>query len=1515
MGQRKTWQLFLIIAVIALTLYNILPTVLFYTKPLKEPIDAVAAEDISKSIAKRANALEQEALDWLANDCRYLKLSTKKIAFHPQDHQLIEVQFTSPQDAAQFLSYLPRSGSMIPFIPAQLGLAQGTGEDPSSVWVKRQYGFHFDEQNPQADFSFLEKRHADGSITTGYRELLTRRVAHLATVVGGTSEAARQLAWALDYPKDQVTDAILLELAEKISYYDNAFGSQSPITRRFYASFSQYASPSPRDLVAELETRLIGLAKKLAEQSQQLKHEQGVLSKEGRFLATEQQEQLNSLSFQSEQIAKALAIVQSRRGDFKSQSTPLLLSNVQEQLLASPLSSQGVTQISLDGRNPFIESLILDWDRDQLELKLYEDVAVLRNTVDLSEAAALQREQINRVLFNEIARISREADESIKPQLTDFLLPLSSLKDSGSLLCLELSQIAKQMAESIQEVIKSDWHPSHPDLQAGVFPVLTYREFSALPSDQQAFALVIYAPVLEEEPSLEGLHPDSIYVLARGVGKILDSYQQTPDAPEAREFLKSFHELYVLLQDRGFLGYAASSYGLAPKFAKDFIFEQSRYYEDVLAATREDFSVWGDRRTAVLELTDYEQRLLTENRIDTLQHEDLQKWQDLYLAAQVSLDPLESKLVPPPTHSVFWDNFKLSTVKYFRGDDRKILKWGLDLSGGKTVRLMLSDRSGQIVKDPHVLTEGLNELTRRVNKMGLSEVEIRVEGQTLTLNFPGSQGVSASELIKAASMSFHLINEKFSPEYSPFKEAVNSFLTEVWNEAVVTGRTDKENLNILAWEHLGGGLEGGGSGRPRSPAAKLLYENGLRFLAPSAGVPPSGAFDDSLSSIAIWDDEVQSKATNRPHPLVIILRNFALEGANLENVQPGYDPAKGNILTFGVKSTSISADGEKINPRDQFYTWTSQYAEDTIQGTPRGEVTNGRGWRMAVILNDSVISAPALSSALRDHAMITGRFSQREVNQLAADLKAGSLTYTPKIISEQNVSPELGKSERQQGITAAVLGLALVIVAMVSYYRFGGIVASIAVLFNLLIMWGVLQNLEAAMTLPGIAAIILTMGMAVDANVLVFERIREEFAISKRLAASLQAGYRKAFTAIIDSNLTTIMAAIILMQFDSGPIKAFAVTLIVGIVSSMFTALFMTRFFFAGWVTKTSCKELKMASFFTKPNCNFLRYFKPAMMLAIAICLAGGFLLVQERKTVFGMDFTGGYALTVDLKEDPSLDYRTAVAHALSAGGALPGEFLVRELGRPNLLRLQLGISMEQPGHPFFDLPSELADEQFAFAFERNPRIVWVVETLHHAGLHVRDADLERLDSSWTEMSGQFSDTMRDNALLAMGLALVGILLYITLRFEFKYAISATLSTLHDVLVTLGVIALLHYFGVGLQINFQVIAAMMTIMGYSLNDTIIVFDRVREDCRLHHKMPFKDLVNQALNATLSRTVMTVGTTILVLVALVAFGGNAIFDFSLVMLIGVIVGTFSSLYLAAPLLVYFHDREETKGRQK
>jgi SecD/SecF fusion protein len=1507
MEKQKKWQFYLILVVLLLTVYNILPTIFYYSKPLKSPINEKRGFAVASAITSRVNSLEGFTLSWLKAQSKNLGLKPLKINLDPEDPRLAHVTFRSEKDATFFANTLYRAGSLIPFVPAQLSPSPNASEPgKKTVTVQRKIGIHLDPKNLERYFHFFPKFTEDGQVSSEYRALIDDRAIQLALSIGGESKPARIL---MRNQENQGTDEEIIQLARTLVEYENTFGDQSPISKRYFATFTQVPSSVDRTkLIQSFTLKLEKLSQQLNKTVNSLKDERTKLQNEGKFLSAPELQKLDVFESQKNLLDAAFEIVKRNSAVFQKGDAPLTQESIQKKL-ATPISKDGIQTILFEGRNPFISHLEIDWNKDQILLVLQSDVTKIRSHASKNELEAIQLEKLNQFIFNEIAAVARNADETITPSLGNFVVSLNKLTNSSSLLTLDFGALAEAESATINRLLTQNWQPTEKELSATEFPLYTWSQFEKLPPQEQKLGFVIYAPSIEKTTA-EGFKGGSFYVIARGLNAMRQKYQDLPPSAEKEAFEKDFRSLVELMRANGFIAYAGAHSDLPSKFHQDYVFELDDYYSYLISATREDFTVKGSKKQAFLEFTNVQQRILALNKIETRMHEDLQKWRDEYKAARVSINPSDRYDVPRPTRSVFWNNLSLSARKYFRGDERKILKWGLDLSGGKTVRIGLKDQNNQTITNEDDIKQAINELYLRVNRLGVSEVGIRTEGSTIVLDFPGSQGFSAADLIQASAMYFHVVNEKFSIQNPTLAEAVNTFLEEVWNEAVITNRTDPDSLNEIAWIHLGGDPENPGEFHPLSSHSRLLYDNGLRLAGPNS-LPRSGVFDDTYSAITVFRGDNFSDWQGQTNPLLIIFRNFALEGADLTDVQTGYDPSEGNILYFGVRGAYTNRSGERINPRDAFYSWTSNFSEEKIAHTPLEAFSQGRGWRMAVVLNGTVISAPTLNSALRDNARISGHFSQREINQLAADLKAGSLSFTPQILSEENVSPDLGKEQRAQGIFAACFGLALVILVMCIYYRFGGLVASVAVLFNLLIIWGVLQNLGAALTLPSIAGIILAMGMAVDANVLVFERIREEFAITKRLPSAVQAGYRKAFSAIVDSNLTTILAAIILLNFDSGPIKGLALTLIIGIVSSMFTSLFMTRFFFAGWVQNPKHKELKMMRLFKETKIDFVSKSKLAIIASVILILLGAFFLVKERNTIFGMDFTGGYSLTLELQERPQDQYRLLAEKALEEAGAGKSDFHIQELNRPNQLRIQLGASMEQPGKPFHNIDAQAIPAASLFPYQDNLRIVWILDALAREGLQPVPSSLPQLNLHWTAMSGQLSETMRNEALIGLAIALIGILIYITFRFEFKYAISATIGLVHDILITVGILAICHFFFEGIRIDLQVIAALMTIVGYSLNDTIIIFDRVREDIRTLRKMSFYEIINHALNATLSRTVMTSGTTLLVLLALVIFGGSSIFNFALIMTIGIAIGTLSSLYVAAPLLLYFHRREVVK----
>lgn len=1404
MEKQKKWPFILIVTVIALTLYNIFPTIFYYTQPLKSPINEKQSLKISESIAQRVNRLETESKSWLASYCQQLHLSPQSIESSGQNFIL---RFTKSDEASKFRKFFPRAGSLISFAPAQLALAPQE-DNPKEVVIQRKISQSLE---PSA-FSYAPQ----GSPL--YREVILDRVGQVAYALAGPSESSYALASLSPHHLDALALQIqsIADLAE----------THKPLANRLASHFAQ----GPFSNKGAAVQSLISAFEKMRDE----------LKKDPKF------------EKRRDALLRAESYLKKHEPLFSTGPTAWTLPEIRSAL-------QEKNALSFSQRNPLFSGLEIDWENAQIHLKLHPDIAP---------------EKIEQWLINESAKVQRLTGENLTVREGRYSISLHKLSDFSNYLVLNLESLAQAQADQLTSAIKANWHPQHPDLQS--LKLVSASAYDSLSPEEKALCLILHLP---------GETYRSLTLIAKGIEPLLKHYEAFPESEPAQTFSADFRSLGLLLAQSGFQGFQGPN--------QELIFQKPDLFHSLLMTTREDFIVKGSQKYALLELSNLEQRLLTENKIDTQIHEELIKWKDEYNAAQVSVYPAARFDVPKPTRDPFLSNLLLSWKKYFRGDEKRVIHWGLDLSGGKTVQVELRDAQNQVVKGDEEIKQAINELYRRVNKMGVSEVAIRQLGTNIVLDFPGSQSLSASELIKASTMVFHVVNEKFSSPSSPLAASSQRFLQEVWNEALVTQRQDAQSIQSIAWKHL--------HGENLSEAAKTLRENGL-ILANPDDASMNSSLDESISKVALIRAE---HWFGQSHPLLFVFRNFALEGSHLDRVLANYDAQRGNYLSFEVRGNAEDRKGQKFNPRDVLQTWTTRFSKEKVLGTPLEDYSNGHGWRMAVLLNDTVISAPTLDAVIRDSASISGSFSQREVNQLVADLKAGSLSFTPHILSEKNVSPELGQKDRTQGILATGVALLLVIASMVAYYRFAGVVASAAVLFNLLILWATLQNMGATLSLAGIAGIILTVGMAIDANVLVFERVKEEFAVTKNIASAIAAGYKKAYSAIVDSNVTTLIAALILLNFDAGPIKGFAITLIIGIVSSMFTALFMTRFYFDRWLRNPKHTALSMANWIRAHSIDFLKPAKLAFALAFAIILAGSYFVFVQRSTLFGMDFTGGFSLELEVEPNREGNYLHSVEKALAASGATHQDFQIRELNPTNQLRVLFGTSMEQPGKPFYNMPLET--ETFT-----NPRIDWVVQTLQTHGLSLTKDSLEHLPLNWTAMSGQMSDSMRNNALIGLLISFVCIFIYIAFRFEYKFAAASIICLLHDVLITLGLMALLHAVGVPVQIDLNTVAAIMTIVGYSLNDTIIIFDRIREEIRLHPRNPLSALVNQALNATLSRTTITSGTTLLVLIALVAFGSASIFSFALVMTIGVFFGTLSSWYIASPLMLFFHNLEQ---RQK
>jgi SecD/SecF fusion protein len=521
--------------------------------------------------------------------------------------------------------------------------------------------------------------------------------------------------------------------------------------------------------------------------------------------------------------------------------------------------------------------------------------------------------------------------------------------------------------------------------------------------------------------------------------------------------------------------------------------------------------------------------------------------------------------------------------------------------------------------------------------------------------------------------------------------------------------------------------------------------------------------------------------------------------------------------------------------------------------------------RLAIILDKELYSAPVIQTPIETGSgQITGQFDNREAFELANVLE-NPLRAPLRIIQSREVDPTLGKDSIRSGINAAIYGTLAVSGFMLVYYLAAGMVANIALIANIIILLGVMCSVGTTLTLPGIAGIVLTVGMAVDANVLIYERIREETAKGKSLRGAIAAGYARAFTVIFDSHVTTLISSIILMYMGTGSIKGFGVALTIGVAASLFTALVVTRLIFDFLVDRGWLKSLPMFHLIRATKLDFMKLAKPAFItswLLIAIGLGWG---LHRGKSAFGVDFLGGdttiFAFTKKVDE-------ATVRSALTKAGI-----------KDPLIQYQK------------DLLTRTETLRVDSATDTGNTVVSVVTSLPAADFTKRLQD---------HIGATVGLEIQKSAVIAGLLSLFGILIYVAIRYEFSFAVGAVLAILHDVPMTIG-----WYFLSGREFNATTVAAILTIIGFSTNDTIVIFDRIREDLKLGARGTFREVINQAINQTLSRTIITSGTVFLATLSLYIFGGGAINDFAFTFLVGIITGTYSSIYIASTLVLWWH----------
>jgi len=564
-------------------------------------------------------------------------------------------------------------------------------------------------------------------------------------------------------------------------------------------------------------------------------------------------------------------------------------------------------------------------------------------------------------------------------------------------------------------------------------------------------------------------------------------------------------------------------------------------------------------------------------------------------------------------------------------------------------------------------------------------------------------------------------------------------------------------------------------------------------------------------------------------------------------------------MTGGIKRAMVT--------RDELGRPEISFSLDDAGTATFGRITSENvGRQLAVILDGELQTAPVIQTAITGgNGVIHGDYSQQEAFALQAVLE-NPLKTPLKIEASRTVDPTLGIDSIRSGIKASIYGTLAVSAFMLIYYMIAGLVANVALLANIVILIGVMCAFGTTFTLPGIAGLVLTVGMAVDANVLIYERIREEMGKGKSLRGSIAAGYSRAFGTIFDSHVTTLISSLILWKMGTGTIQGFGVSLTIGVLASLFTALVVTRMIFDFMLDRGVLKSISMLHLIPATmKLNFMRLAVPAFVTSWVIIAIGIGMGFHRGTSAFGRDFVGGDSTSFTFAQKvPSENIRAALERA---GVKDP------------LIQYQKDIS--------------------------SGREMLRVDTLHLTNDVVK-ATVEHLETGGFRLLGQdtvgpsVGKDIQQSAIIASLLSLFGILVYVAFRYEFSFAVGAVLAVIHDVLMTIGI-----YYLSGRQFNATTVAAILTIIGFSTNDTIVIFDRIREDLKLGIRGSFREVMNQALNQTLSRTIITSGTVFLATLSLFIFGGGEINDFAFTFLVGIVTGTYSSIYIASALVLWWH----------
>ena len=775
-------------------------------------------------------------------------------------------------------------------------------------------------------------------------------------------------------------------------------------------------------------------------------------------------------------------------------------------------------------------------------------------------------------------------------------------------------------------------------------------------------------------------------------------------------------------------------------------------------------------------------------------------------------------------------------------------------------------------------------LRKRIDKFGVTQPNIQRLGNSgrIRVELPGAKDVARVKNLLQSTAQLEFWYTETNDQFLPFLSQANETLKNLLDDEEIETENDESSEidDLLAdveandsisnqknplFDYLvGTGYQGGPViaqflAKDQNKIEEFLSMPEIRQLLPSEKRYTRFLFgkpDVTNNVVDLY--AIQSNRDNKP----------PLGGSVVVDASQSYDQV-------GAPAVSMQMNGK---------------------GARKWEEMTGKAYKdksnIAIVLDDIVYSAPGVSRGAISggRSEISGQFTLNEAIDLANVLRAGKLPASAEIIESEVVGPSLGKENIEKGINSFIIALILVLIWMIFYYGRAGIYADVALVLNLVLIFGILAGLGAVLTLPGIAGIVLTIGMSVDANVLIFERIREELNKGKGLKQSVGDGFSNALSSILDANITTGLTALILFVFGSGPIKGFATTLLIGIATSLFTAIFITRMLVDSRLSKSKILNFSTPitkSLFRNMSITFLEKRKVAYFISSTVLLISIFSLSTNGLNQ-GVDFVGGRTYTVRFDNDVNQsEIQASLIDVL-------GNAEAKTFGSDNQLKITTNYKVDIEG-------TQVDDEIQLKMFDALKSVLPSNLTYDDFVNGADDKSVGIMGSS--KVGPTIADDIKKNSFLAIFGSLAVVFLYILFRFrDWQYSLGAVTAVFHDVLVVLGIFSLTYSFmPFNMEINQAFIAAVLTVIGYSLNDTVVVFDRIREFRLINKSWEFTKTVNGALNSTLSRTLNTSFTTLVVLLAIFLFGGESIRGFMFALIIGVIVGTYSSVFIATPVM--------------